>query len=108
MAFDAIIYPEAAQNLVCIFRPMDACACIPAHEGPVTAKVCGMAIWPGWFGSVPPSAPQPLKPAACRAGVVDGVPGIAMTEVILDEAQVMTFVGQDEPAGMPQGVRMNA
>ena len=38
------------------------------------------------------SAPQAFEAAAGGAGVMDGVPGIAMAEVVLDEAQVVALV----------------
>jgi hypothetical protein len=34
------------------------------------------------------------------------MPWIAMAEVILDEPQIVTFVGEGESAGMPEHVRM--
>ena len=36
------------------------------------------------------------------------MPGVAMAEIVLDEAQVVAFVGQREAAGMPERMRMNA
>lgn len=39
---------------------------------------------------------------------MDGVPGITVAQVVLNEAQIVALVGQDEPAGVPQGVRMDA
>jgi hypothetical protein len=53
------------------------------------------------------SAPQPLEAAARSTGIVDSMPGVAMAEVILDETQVITFVGEREPARMTKHVRMD-
>jgi hypothetical protein len=39
---------------------------------------------------------------------MDGVPGVAVAEVVLNEAQVMAFVGQCKAAGMPKRMRMHA
>jgi len=39
---------------------------------------------------------------------VNGVPGIAMAEVVLDKAQVMALVGQRKAARVPQRVWMHA
>ena len=39
---------------------------------------------------------------------MDGVPGVAVAEVVLDQPQVVTLVGQREAAGVPQRVRMHA
>ncbi len=39
---------------------------------------------------------------------MDGVPGVAVAEVVLDEARVVALVGQREAAGMPKRVRMHA
>ncbi len=44
------------------------------------------------------SSPQPLEAPTRRAGVVNGVPGVAVTEVVLDEAEVVALVGQREAA----------
>src|SRR4051794_29789537 len=40
------------------------------------------------------SSPEPLEPPTGSTGVMDGVPGIAVAEVVLDEAQVVPLVGQ--------------
>lgn len=53
-------------------------------------------------------APETFEAPACGAGVMDGMPGIAMAQVVLDEPQVVPLVSQDEPAGMTQRVRMDA
>src|SRR3954447_25750061 len=45
------------------------------------------------------AAPEPLEPPTGSTGVVDGVPGIAVAEVVLDEAQVMPSVGERKTAG---------
>lgn len=53
------------------------------------------------------SSPQSLEAAAGGAGVVDSVPGIAVTEIVLDQSQVVAFVGEREAARVPQCVRMD-
>src|SRR6478672_4954912 len=53
------------------------------------------------------SSPEPLEPPAGSTGVVDGVSGIAVAEVVLDEAQVVPLVGEREAAGMAQRVRVH-
>src|SRR3954467_9671768 len=53
------------------------------------------------------AAPEPLEPPAVSPRVVDGVPGIAVAEVVLDEAQIVPLVGEREAAGMAQRVRMD-
>ncbi len=47
------------------------------------------------------SPPQPFEAPARGAGVVDGVPGVAMSEVVLDEVEVVPLVGQREAAEVP-------
>jgi hypothetical protein len=44
---------------------------------------------------------------AGHPGVMGGVLGIAMAEVILDQAQVGAAVGEGETAGVPQHVGMD-
>jgi hypothetical protein len=44
------------------------------------------------------SPPEPFKAAACNPGVMDGVLGIAVSEVILDEPQVVAAIGEVEAA----------
>ena len=39
---------------------------------------------------------------------MDGVPRVAVAEIVLDEAEVVALVGQHEPAGVPQRVGMDA
>ncbi|MEI8396944.1 MAG: hypothetical protein WCF85_19625 [Rhodospirillaceae bacterium] len=41
-----------------------------------------------------------MKPIPGNADVMDGVLGITVTEVVMDEAQVGAAVGQGEPAGV--------
>src|SRR3954452_15257355 len=50
------------------------------------------------------TSPEPFEPPAVSPCVVDGVSGIAVAEVVLDEAQVMPLVGEREAAGMAQRV----
>ena len=47
---------------------------------------------------------RPSKRASGGAGVMDGVPGIAVAEIILDQTQIVSFVRQREAAGMTQRV----
>jgi len=58
----------------------------------------GRLMWPSdreavRFGHLA-SPPQPVEVPPCRAGVVDGVLGVAVAQVVLDQAQVMALVGQ--------------
>ena len=43
-------------------------------------------------------SPDAFEPAAGDPGVMDGVLGIAMAEVVLDQPQIVSSVGQGEPA----------
>src|SRR4051794_10877386 len=52
-------------------------------------------------------SPQSLEAPTRCAGVVDGVPGVAMAEVVLDEAEVVALVSQREAARLAQRVRMH-
>ena len=42
------------------------------------------------------SAPDALEPAADDAGVMDGVSGVAMAQVILDQPEIVTPIRQSE------------
>jgi hypothetical protein len=53
------------------------------------------------------SASQPLEAAAGGACVADGVPRVAVAEVVLDQAQVVAPVGQLEAAGVAHHVRVD-
>src|SRR5215217_5636412 len=53
------------------------------------------------------SPPEPLEPAADHAGVMDGVLGVAMAQVVLNEAQIVALVGKVEAARVAQHVRMD-
>jgi len=55
----------------------------------------------------PDSTPKALEASGCDAGVVNGVLGIAMPKVVLDQPQVVAAVGQGEAAGMSKHVRMH-
>jgi AraC-like DNA-binding protein len=48
--------------------------------------------------------PQPVEAHRRRAGVVGGVARVAVAEVVLDEPQIVAFVGECEAAGMAQHV----
>ncbi len=61
----------------------------------MTAKLCVLAIW---FQRHSPSNRLPAT------GAVDGVFGVAVAEVALDQPQVITLVGEVEAAGMAQHV----
>ena len=45
-----------------------------------------------------------LETASGSAGVVDGMSGIAVAEIILDQTQIVSFVRKGEAAGMAQRV----
>lgn len=48
------------------------------------------------------SSPQAIEPRCCRAGIVGGMSGIAMTEIVLDKPQIVPLVGKREAAGMAE------
>jgi hypothetical protein len=50
---------------------------------------------------------RPLEATARGTGVVDGVSRVAMAEVILNEVQVVAFVGEGESARMTEHVRVD-
>ena len=56
---------------------------------------------------MPSTSPEPFEPPTGSPRVVDGVPGIAVAEVVLDEAQIVPLVGEREAAGMAQRVRVH-
>src|SRR3954447_5710278 len=56
---------------------------------------------------LPSASPEPFEPPTGSPRVVDGVWGIAVAEVVLDETQVVPLVGQREAAGMAQRVRVD-
>src|SRR5215210_2982630 len=53
------------------------------------------------------SPPEPLESAAGHACVMDRVLGVAMAQVVLDEAQIVALVGQIEAARVAQHMRMD-
>src|SRR5262245_42600620 len=55
--------------------------------------------------SIPPKVP---KPVGRKLGVPNGVLDVLMPEVVLQGACVMPVVGEFEPAGMAEHVRMHA
>ena len=56
----------------------------------------------------PSASPEPFEPTTGSPRVVDGLTGIAVAEVVLDETQVVPLVGEREAAGMAQRVRVDA
>ena len=52
------------------------------------------------------SALDPFKSAADDACVMDGMPGIAVADVILDQQEIVAPIREGKAAGMPQRVRM--
>ena len=68
---------------------------------PKTVKVWSPSAW-----KRPDSTPKPLEASCGDACVANGMHGIAMPKVILDQAQVVAAVGEREAAGAPQHVRM--
>ena len=70
-------------------------------SGPSDATLCKVTVF---FDAMWSTSPEPVEPAG-GPGVVDGVPGIAMTQVILDETQIVAPVGEIIAAGMAQHVR---
>ena len=53
------------------------------------------------------SAPEPFETMGGDTGVVGGVPGLAMAEIVLDQAQVVAPVGEIVATGMAQRVRVD-
>ena len=53
-------------------------------------------------------SPQSLKTPACCSGVVDGMLGVAVAEVVLDQPQVVALVGEVVAAGVSEHVRVDA
>jgi len=49
-----------------------------------------------------------IEASACDAGIVDGVLGVAVAEVVLDEAQVVALVGEVVAAGVAKCVQVDA
>ena len=68
----------------------------------MTAKVCVLAI------CALRSPPQPFEAPACRSGVMDGVLGVTVAQVVLNDPQIVALVGKMKAAGVTQGMRMNA
>ena len=58
---------------------------------PRAAKFSTVTVF---FDARPPPLPQAVETPCGDAGVVDGMLGIAVTEIILDEALVETVVGE--------------
>jgi hypothetical protein len=64
----------------------------------VAARACGQsAVLP----------PQLLEPCRLGGGVPDGVLNVPIAEIILDEPDVRSLVGQRETARMPQYLGMS-
>src|SRR3954471_3931511 len=53
------------------------------------------------------SPPESLEPAAGHARVMDRVLGVAMAQVVLDEAQIVALVGKVEATRVAQHMRMH-
>jgi hypothetical protein len=53
------------------------------------------------------STPDSLEAATDYACVMDGMSGVTVTKVILDQPEVVSPVRQGEAAGVPQHVRMD-
>ena len=51
--------------------------------------------------------PDSLEAAADDAGVMDGVSGVAVAQVILDQPEIITPICEGEAAGVPQHMRVN-
>src|SRR4029453_4485785 len=48
------------------------------------------------------AVPQPFEAMGGDTGVVGGVPGLPMAEIVLDQAQVVAAVGETVAAGVAQ------
>ena len=53
------------------------------------------------------AVPQPFEAVGGDTGVVGGVPGLPMAEIVLDQAQVVAAVGETVAAGVAQRVRVD-
>src|SRR5437588_12756780 len=53
------------------------------------------------------STPDSLEAAAGDTRVMDGVPGVAVAQVILDQPKIVTPIRASEAAGVSQHVRMD-
>ena len=51
-------------------------------------------------------SPQPVEAAGGSSRLKRGVTAIAVTEIILDQPQIIAMVGQHKPTGMAQHVGM--
>jgi hypothetical protein len=51
--------------------------------------------------------PQLLKPCGVGGGVAHGVLNLAVPEIVLNQASVLTLIGKSKVAGMSQHVGMN-
>src|ERR1700730_2400355 len=71
-------------------------------SGPIDATLCNVTVF---FDAMRSTSPEPVEPAGGGPGVVDGVPGITMTQIILDETQIVAPVGEIIAARMAQHVR---
>lgn len=69
--------------------------------GPEPEFVSPAAIWQR------SGFPETLEPDASDARVVDGVLGVAVAEVVLDEPEVVALVREVEAAGVSKRVRVN-
>src|SRR3954447_26979476 len=63
-------------------------------EAPIATRTDECPVSPGSGSGHPTSAPRSLEAPACRTGVMDRVLGVAVAEVVLDEAQVVALVGE--------------
>src|SRR4051812_20000068 len=75
------------------------------RSGPSAIRLSGVTVF--LDAGIWSAAPEPLEPPAVSPCVVDGVSGIAVAEVVLDEAQIVPLVGEREAAGMAQRVRVH-
>jgi N-methylhydantoinase B/oxoprolinase/acetone carboxylase alpha subunit len=53
------------------------------------------------------AVPQPFATMGGDTGVVGGVPGLPMTEIVLDQAQVVAAIGKIVATSVAQRVRMD-
>jgi hypothetical protein len=51
--------------------------------------------------------PKVLEPVGCHVGVPDGVLNVLVAEIVLQGTGIMAIVGELEPTGMAQHVRVD-
>src|SRR3712207_3636810 len=63
--------------------------------------------WDDGMAGSSAAVPQPFETMGGDTGVVGGVPGLPMAEIVLDQAQVVAAIGKIVAASVAQRVRMD-